>query len=93
MQDGECWQKGDGWASSQYGQWHLHQPVSVIKRGDVTASKSDGEKKLGYNLSDMAGLTVIGLKALDAQLTAQQALIEKLEKRIAELEKKLIPIK
>ena len=61
-------------------------PNSVQMAIDQSPSKS-GEPMIGYNLSDMAGLTVIVLKALDAKLTAQQEIIQKLQKRLELLEK------
>lgn len=53
---------------------------------DQNPSKS-GEPMIGYNLSDMAGVTVIVLKVLDAKLTAQEEIIQKLQKRLDLLEK------
>ncbi len=58
--------------------------------------KTDGSGRatIGYNLSDMIGLSVMGLKALDnktlqleEQLKLQQQQIELLQKQIAELKK------
>ena len=61
-------------------------PNSVQMTIDQSPSKS-GEPMIGYNLSNMAGLTVIMLKVLDAKLTAQEEIIQKLQKRLDLLEK------
>ena len=50
-------------------------PSSVQMEIDADPSKA-GEMRIGYNLSDMAGLTVIGLKALDYKMTEQEKLIQ-----------------
>ena len=62
-------------------------PTSVQMEMDANPSKS-GENIIGYNLSDMAGLTVIIMKALDAKVSEQAELIKKLEKRLDALERK-----
>lgn len=45
--------------------------------------------KLGYNLSDMAGLTLIGIKALDAELTAKNDIINNQQKQIDQLQQQM----
>ncbi len=51
-----------------------------------------GEERLGMSLADMAGLTLVGVKALDEQqlkleqtISTQQMLIEEMQKEIAKL--------
>ena len=50
-------------------------------------TKPGSEMKLGYNLSDMAGLTLIGIKALDAKTTTIAKENEELKKANLEIEK------
>ena len=62
----------------------------------MDANPRGGEEKIiGYNLSDLAGLTVLGIKALDQKVTEQEktiqtqaALIIQLQKRLEALENK-----
>jgi hypothetical protein len=69
-------------------------PTSVQSEMDANPSGGD-ERIIGYNLSDMAGLTVLGLKALDQKVIEQEktiqtqaALIIQLQKRLEALENK-----
>lgn len=69
-------------------------PSAVITEMSVTPDGSNNEKYVGYNLSDMAGLTVMGIKAVDARtlkleetIKAQQAQIDILIKEIEKLKK------
>lgn len=66
-------------------------PPAVVAKLAVSG-KVNAETKLGYNLSDMAGLTLIGIKALDAktqtiekQLAEKDARINDLEKQVADM--------
>lgn len=57
------------------------------------APKQNAEMKLGYNLSDMAGLTLIGIKALDAKMTAVTQQNEELRKNNDKLQKQINDLK
>ncbi len=63
-------------------------PSSVQMEIDANPSQS-GETRIGYNLSDMAGLTVIGLKALDHKMTEQEKLIQAQATLIQQLQQRL----
>ncbi len=63
-------------------------PTSVQMEIDENPSRA-GETRIGYNLSDMAGLTVIGLKALDHKMTEQEKLIQTQAGLIQELQRRL----
>jgi Chaperone of endosialidase len=69
-------------------------PNAVVTEMNVSPDGSNNEKYVGYNLSDMAGLTVMGIKAVDARtlkleetIKAQQAQIDVLIKEIEKLKK------
>lgn len=69
-------------------------PSTVTSEMSVNPGTADGQKYVGYNLSDMAGLTVMGIKAVDARtlkleetIKAQQAQIDALIKEIEKLKK------
>lgn len=69
-------------------------PSAVTSEMSVNPGTEDGQKYVGYNLSDMAGLTVMGIKAVDARtlkleetIKAQQAQIDILIKEIERLKK------
>ncbi len=51
-----------------------------------TSGKVNAEMKLGYNLSDMAGLTLIGIKALDVKTQAIEKMVSEKDQRITALE-------
>jgi hypothetical protein len=44
-------------------------PSAVVAQLPETPGDSKSAMKLGYNLSDMAGLTLVGVKALDSKVT------------------------
>jgi hypothetical protein len=50
-------------------------PTSVQAEMDANPSGGD-EKIIGYNLSDLAGLTVLGIKALDQKVIEQEKTIQ-----------------
>ena len=56
-------------------------------------TKPGSEMKLGYNLSDMAGLTLIGIKALDAKTTNIEKQNEELKESNANLQKQINELK
>lgn len=60
-------------------------PVAVQTEMSKTPG-NDTEKVIGYNLSDMAGLTLIGVKALDAE-------IQRLKQTIVELQAEILKFK
>ncbi len=69
-------------------------PSAVITEMSVAPDGSNNDKHVGYNLSDMAGLTMMGIKAVDARtlkldetIKAQQAQIDILVKEIEKLKK------
>lgn len=69
-------------------------PNAVITEMSITPDGSSNNNQIGYNLSDMAGLTVMGIKAVDARtlkleetIKAQQAQIDALVKEIEKLKK------
>lgn len=69
-------------------------PSAVTIEMNVAPDGSNSDKYVGYNLSDMAGLTVMGIKAVDARtikleetIKAQQAQIDILIKEIEKLKK------
>lgn len=69
-------------------------PTAVVAEASVSPDGSTDDKFLAYNMSDMAGLTVMGIKAVDARtlkleetIKAQQAQIDALVKEIQKLKK------
>ncbi len=62
-------------------------PAAVVTKMDKDPT-SDSEKILGYNLSDMAGLTMMGLKAVDAEMQLLKATIKALQAEIQLLKQK-----
>lgn len=69
-------------------------PSAVTNEMSLAPDGSSDEKYVGYNLSDMAGLTVMGIKAVDARtlkleetIKAQQVQIDILIKEIEKLKK------
>jgi Chaperone of endosialidase len=61
-------------------------PDAVVTSMDKTSGTSS-EKILGYNLSDMAGLTLMGLKAIDAKMQLLEETIKVLQAEILKLKK------
>lgn len=68
-------------------------PSAVTSEMSVNPGSSDGQKYVGYNLSDMSGLTMMGIKAVDArtlkldETIKAQAQIDILIKEIEKLKK------
>lgn len=69
-------------------------PSAVTTEMSIAPDGSNNDKYVGYNLSDMAGLTIMGIKAVDARtikleetIKAQQAQIDILIKEIEKLKK------
>jgi hypothetical protein len=60
---------------------------------DLRPDGSSIEKRIGYNLSDFAGLALIGIKAIDDEQQKQLNKIKELENRILELEELIRSIK
>lgn len=44
--------------------------------------------KLGYNLCDMTGLTLVGVKALDSRVTGLDSKVNGIDSKYSDLEKK-----
>ncbi len=57
-------------------------PNEVTTIMDEQASAKSGEKRIGYNLSDMAGLTLLGVKAVDQKNTELETLIQTQQQRL-----------
>ncbi len=57
-------------------------PNEVTTVIDEQASGKSGEKRIGYNLSDMAGLTLLGVKAVDQKNTELETLIQTQQQRL-----------
>ncbi len=57
--------------------------------------KTDGTGRptIGYNLSDMIGLSVMGIKAVDSKTTELEALLKKQQEQIDALQKQLAELK
>lgn len=64
-------------------------PVAVQTEIDALPGGGSTEKRIGYNLSDFAGLSLIGIKALDHKQQEMEKKIQSLEERIAQLDKLL----
>ncbi len=62
-------------------------PDAVISSMDKNPNDSS-EKILGYNLSDMSGLAIMGIKALDAKTQQLEAIIKELQAEILKLKNK-----
>lgn len=62
-------------------------PAAVVANMDKNPTGTS-EQILGYNLSDMAGLTLMGLKAVDAEMQELKATIKALQAEIELLKKK-----
>ncbi len=61
-------------------------PPEVQTEVDADPSGKSNEKRIGYNSGDLAGLTLVGVKALDYKAQIQEQKIKDLEKRIEQLE-------
>jgi hypothetical protein len=61
---------------------------AAVQTSVPTSGKISPENKLGYNLSDMAGLTLVGVKALDSRQAQLEKEIEDLKAEIQLLKNK-----
>ena len=59
----------------------------AVKTSISMSGKVNPEMKLGYNLSDMAGLTLVGVKALDSKITGLDTKVTGIDSKYSELEK------
>ena len=68
-------------------------PVEVSATIDENPTAANGQKKLGVSLSDLSGLMLAGIKAVDNHQQETDALIKAQQQRIDQLEKEIEELK